>query len=481
MVCKSFILSYLAVSSPLFASVTAAKIYGWPLSEKSFEDILTNQDALMGSMVCPALTRLNLEKGKSEGLLLSSIKEDESGRVWELQLNKNRQFWGKKPITVGDLAEFIQSELAKTVTEVFSDSVITPSFQLEAKDDSLKIIFSTAPKFGPYILSRVPFYRKTNQGILCAGSLMARQEKESILLESQDKGATKDFELVREKLTTKDSTYLSFQFGNEIHPDSWERQIEEEITCPSVVEMPLLTVVAWNPKGKYTSNEEFRKAMTSILPRGALLRAGAGSLGDLLSAPILRTHPGYKKSLLVLPYDLKKADAILNSMNLLRSEKDGYRRVANDEVLEIKLAIDPSPNTSLLKKILDDSFRALGMRLHLVARREEADGILTGIELSWPENDLTPLLHSQKSSQAWPWAYSSPELDQALDAYNLSLTREKPDFSLLANVHERFSKLEPFSVLVGHKSCMQYGKGTKPGPKIVNTRNPDWMKAAISR
>ena len=120
------------------------------------------------------------------------------------------------------------------------------------------------------------------------------------------------------------------------------------------------------------------------------------------------------------------------------------------------------------------------MKLKMVGKDEKADGMLAGIAGSWPENDLAPLLHSKRSSDVWPWTYHFKEIDEAMSRYNLSLTQAKPDFSLLENIHDLVYKKEPFSVLVQHKSCMQYGKGMA-APKVISVKSPDWIRAVFER
>lgn len=482
LILSCLVLIYLAVSVRLEASETPRLVYGWPFSEEGLTEILLNQDALMGNMVCPSLTRLNLNLGRSEPFLLHAMSESDLGRKWTMSLKPGLRWWGGKAVTLEDLEAFIKRELGPLAEKYSGELADSLNYKVEIVDRTLSVVFAKTPGFGPYLLNRRPFFQKMGETIECAGPLRARTQGADIVLEGKLSREPKEFILKAEFLAdgAKD-VFVTFRFGNELHPPTWERQIEEELICPLPLDLPVMTLIAWNPNGLYTKDEEFRRAMTFILPRGAMLRAGAGSLGDLISAPILRIHPGYNKSQLVLPYDLKRADAILNAMNLPRSEKDGYRRGPNGEVLELSIALDPSQNAGLLRKILDDSFRALGMRLKMTSNKAESDGILSGIEVNWPENDISPILHSKMSQKVWPWRYHFPEIDAALDAYNRELTREKPNFVLLQKIHELVMKKEPFSVLVQHKSCMQYGKAVKLAGGKPNVRNPDWIRAVIDK
>ncbi len=474
-------LAYLAPRLDLFARERPLMVYGWPLSASDPDKIVLNQDAIMGTYVCPALTRLNLQSGVSEPVLLTRLQSEKT--LWSMTLKPSLQWWSGKAVEPQDLEDFLRHELPALVQRIGNDSWELPAFTLEHKDATVRLVWDKAPVFGPYILNRLPFFRRGVAGLDCVGSLKPERRAEGLGLGGKVVGKARQFLLINPVGNTalnSPNTFVSFRFGEEMHPRTWERQIEEEITCPAAIDLPVMTMIAWNPEGPYTKDELFRKALTYILPRGALLRAGAGSLGDLISAPILRAHPGYKKSLLVLPYDLKKADLILNQMGLIRSAGDGYRRSKNGQLLEISIATDRRRDSSLLRKVLDDSFRALGMKLKIVNPGEYADGMLAGIAGNWPENDLASILHSKRSATVWPWAYHFQEIDAAIDGYNLSLTQAKPDFTRLETIHDLVYKKEPFSVLVQHKSCMHYGKGMA-APKVISVRNPDWIRGVFER
>ena len=67
-----------------------------------------------------------------------------------------------------------------------------------------------------------------------------------------------------------------------------------------------------------------------MTPRGELLRAGAGSLGNLVSGPLLRAHPGYDRSVLVREFNLDKAQTELDKLGY-RRQKPNAPRVDSSE------------------------------------------------------------------------------------------------------------------------------------------------------
>lgn len=457
-------------------------VAGWPLETKKLDEAVLSQDALMGPLVCPALTRLNLNSLRSETFLLKSLRFD--AQRWVFELKSDLKWWDDTPVSVEDLKAFVEEELPLAVRNKGLGQWTFPEFTLAHEGQALTLTWKgpLTPAFGPYILNELPFRKKTpgqGLGFQCAGSLRPQLKAGELHLTSA--GELPALAIRREVADTRpdnkvDEAYLNFRFGEELHPSSHKRQVDEALHCEQALDTPLLTLIAWNPKGPWTSDANFRRAMTHLLPRGALLRAGAGSLGDLVSGPILRLHPGYKKNLLVPPYDMEKAQQILNKLGYGRSEVDGYRRTAKHEIMELKFLVHDFEGSTLLRKVIDDSLRAIGIKTNFTDKPSEGvDAVLASVRSSWPDSNLSSFLHSQSPESPWPWRYQDPAMDKALELYGLSLTQERPDFTLLEKVHEVVYKLEPFSLLMQHRMCLeaQLGKGTQV--KRASAKNPDWF------
>lgn len=465
------------IPATLSAASSTISLVGWPMNMDDMGSAVLESDVLMGDLVCPALTRLNLLRERSELSLLTSLQVQNSDKDWVLKLGDS-QWWDGRRVQLTDVQSFAEKELPEALRKVSLGTWDVPEFSTKIKDDSLIIQWQKKPPFGPYVLDRVHFRAKANNsfGFECAGRLKPVKKGSNWIFEGKkDPSIT-----LHPELPTYQKNYpspsIAFRFADEMHPPGWARQIEESVSCERPLDLPLITLIAWNPQGRYSKDERFRKAMTHLLPRGSLLRAGAGGLGDLISAPFMRAHPGYKKSLLVLPYDPKAADIFLNQMGFKRSESDGFRQTADGQRFELKLATHDMAGTGLLRKVLDDAFRSLGINATFTDKQDASvDGVLTSIGSSWPEADLSPLLHSKSTQKLWPWSYSDSELDKALEAYNLSLTQERPNFSLLEKIHELVYKREPFSILVQHRVCVAVDTGKKSQAKIV-IRNPDWFR-----
>lgn len=455
-------------------------VAGWPLDTSRLPEALLSGDPLLGNLLCPALTRLNLLQLKSEPYLLQKLEV--KGDRWILTPNENLKWWDERRVTLTELETFLKDELPEAVQKIGMGRWELPSMDFIQVKGQLIVQWTSTPSFGPYILNEMPLKKKLATGQLpfqCAGTLHPDPEIKSVFIDSVQAAPRLAWQNGPATPGQKkpEAPYVSFRFGEELHPSSYKRQLDEALVCAQPLDTPLITLLAWNPNGHWTKDPVFRRSMTHLLPRGALLRSGAGSLGNLISGPILRIHPGYNSRLKVPAYDPLLADKLLNSIGFKRSEDDGYRRTADGLLMEMKILVYDYEGSTLLRKVLDDSLRALGLKTIFTQNsRDPVDAVLTSIVSSWPDSNPSLFLHSASKNAPWPWRYQDPQLDKALEHYSVTLTHQKPDFTLLEKIHDVVYKLEPFSILMQHRTCLeaQLGKG-KTSRQEISLRNPDWF------
>lgn len=469
-----------ATSFGAASQVKTIKVAGWPLNVSTLPEALLSRDPLLGNLVCPALSRLNLLELRSEPYLLQKIEQRDDR--WILTPRLGLKWWDGNNVTLSEMEEFLKAELPSAVQREGFGRWKLPAMSFVQESGKLVIQWKSSPDFGPYVLNQIPFSKvnDTNRWQVpfqCVGSLQPDFERERLYFKPhEDTAKLAWLSDVNVEIKSSEGPYVAFRFGEDLHPSGHKRQLDEALVCSQPLDTPHITLIAWNPNSIWAKEPKFRKSMTHLLPRGALLRSGAGSLGDLVSGPLLRSHPGYNTNLKVPSYDPLLADKLLNSLGYRRSE-DGYRRTAEGQLIELKILVSDFEGSTLLRKVLDDSFRALGLKTIFTQNPgEKVDAKLTSIASSWPDANPSRFLHSQASKTPWPWRYSDQPLDQALDHYAVSLTHEKPDFRLLEKVHELVYKLEPFSILMQHRACVdiQLGKSAK-APQKVSLRNPDWF------
>ncbi len=454
---------------------TNVVISGWPLEVGNLGQAVLSEDPLMGTLVCPSLTRLNLNALKSEAYLLEKL--DDNGEQWTFKLKSGLKWWDKSAVSGEQLAEFLRLELPVAVEKQGLRTWHLPAMDLTVNGPQVTIHWKSKPLFGPYVLNNSPFRQKfegiESLAFQCAGELKPEKEASTVHLIAAN-GLRLD---LQPSSVSNDPPFIDFRFGEELHPNRSKRQLDEALKCDQAIDTPFITLLAWNPAGRWTSDPTFRRAMTHLIPRGALLRSGAGSLGDLISGPILRAHPGYKRNLLVPAYDLGKAEQLLNKLGYKRSEQDGYRRTPQGELMELRILVHDFEGSTLLRKVLDDSLRAIGLKTVFTGKMENnVDAVLASVASSWPDANLSSFLHSKSVDSPWPWRYQDAALDQALVTYALSLTRLKPDFTFLEKVHDLVYKLEPFSILMQHRVCLEAKLGAAEMRKLkIGVKNPDWF------
>jgi hypothetical protein len=350
------------------------------------------------------------------------------------------------------------------------------------------------------VLNGVPLWRSARGGNVrfeCAGLYAAEPAPYGISLKPTKgyKGPRPDLVLYPQaKEGTRKSKgpkgavsaqVLEFKRANLFGGSPWARLSDEVAVCPQRLELPAASVLTWNTQDGPTADKQFRLLMTELTPRGALLRSGAANLGELLSAPIPRSHPGYNPQVLVRPFSMEQVSDGLDGLGYQRKRADAPRLDKNGRPLKLAIGI-ASSSVGLAEKVLADAFTAVGIAADFVPKgraKGPLSGALAGVKLDWPDADLLLSFHSRgrgSPSQTYPfWPLADKELDRALEAYTRSLTTATPDFGALAKVHARLFDLEPVTVLMQHEACVEASPSLAARLKSLNIRDPDWFRRLI--
>ena len=270
-----------------------------------------------------------------------------------------------------------------------------------------------------------------------------------------------------------------FQFADNYGGSPWVRFSDEDTDCRHSVALPTFSMVAWNAVSPIAKDPELRKILAMLIPRDALLSYGAGSLGQLVSAPIPKQHPGYNDSVKRLATDLPKAANELERLGYRRPKAEGPRYTPDGKPMKLRFKAD-SPRTTLVEKTIADTLSAVGVQVEFVHGYVAAgpfDGHLTAVTINSVTSDLLFLLHSRYSMLKNPIDPVHHEsLDKLLENYSLSLTHE-PDFGVLKKVHSKVQELHPVTVLVQHSACLT-GNNSRYVRRL-NVNDPDWLKQIV--
>ena len=420
-------------------------------------------------MVCPALTRLNLLTQQSEPLLAQKVSINNLQTEWNIFLKPNLKWWNNEQATSEEISKVLQEHLPHLIANINDPSVKNLSWSIHTNKDNIKIIWKTPPNLGIYILNNLPIYRSNNGKLDCLGrfSLTSNNHKDTLPQLADNLG----------NITFSNSSFpearFDFKFPHRIEFNPRQDAPDRPISCRRPIDFPIISGINWNPHSPLGKLRQFRVAMTHLTPRGSLLRNGAGHLGDLVSAPILRAHPGYNRKVLVRSYNPMTADNILKSIGYTQKNTESKRMTPTGIPMEIRLK-SPAGDSLFVIGVIRKSFARLGIQLEIVGpKTQEYDGTLTGTALNWPSLDLTELLapFSQLEKDSL--------LSKQLAMYRLSLTQKDPDFSILRNIHKNIYDMEPITVLMQHRACLVSMKKTRL-PKIL-IRDPDWFMSLIAK
>ena len=156
-------------------SAKTIHIYGWELPSfpekgQNTSPAYLEDEAILGRMTCPALTRVSLKKKKSETLLLKKITTSPSkdkDSVWKYQwvfyLKEGLFWWSGDVVHSKDLARFIHSQIPKLWKRKLLSQVKLPQFKVQSKKNEVRVLWKQQPRFGPYLFNGVPFLGSLRQ------------------------------------------------------------------------------------------------------------------------------------------------------------------------------------------------------------------------------------------------------------------------------------------------------------------------------
>ena len=506
-------LAFTLLGMVIGAAVAAASpinIVGWPAPDFTGDrpPLELGDDPVIGRQVCPPLTRLNLAGAKSEDVLLRKITEEptgaagKAGAIWRLELRAGLHWWDGADVTPADVATFVDQALTELVEQRGSGLWKAPPREVKVDNASrIVVLWQQVPVFGPYILSGAPLWKPSSKNVpsdprfLCVGvyrpivkgttwvlapnrGYTFNPPLAEILLGSGTQQRPADGKVIAAAPGVR---RLEFRFADSLGGTPDIRPTDEPgASCQSLLELPAATLIAWNTKKAPASDPRLRALMTQMTPRGALVRSVAATLGELISAPIPRQHPGYNAQVLVRPFDLDAAAKSLEKLGYLRKTATGPRLGLDGKPLALKIKAE-SGSGSLAGKVVVDAFAAVGIDVDFIDEKDpaEADGFLAAVSLDWPRNDLLANFHSAAAHPEPFWPLADPELDRLLERYSVTLTTAKPDFAILGSIHKKLFDLEPATVILQHKACFNPGAARGKGKTAINTRDPDWFRQIL--
>ena len=424
-------------------------------------------------LLCPSITELNLSTKKSNSVAIKSIQavKKDGFTKWTVRLRSDLYFWSEdKPVSGSQMVSFFNDNL-KSIIKEKNFLLDVPSYSVkEVSAQVVEIIWSKVVDFGPFVLNNVPI-RKNNECASFVKPEIKQDESSGEYLEvslrkennRQPKNVLRFYSLKPKNI----DNLLEFKFAGAYKTDPKTRLSDEPIRCKSTVELPMFSSIFWNSYDKNIT-KEFREAITSILPRGELLRSGAGSMGSVLSFPILKDHPGYNSGVKLKPYSLDQGLKILDNLGFKRKLSDSWKELGGKK---FKINLLYRDLSDILKKTMKDIFNFVGLDFSFEKYQGQNPKKYSGYISSFytdEDYDYLNYFHSKSKSSVFSIVNNKDKtLDDLLYSYSLSLTRERADFSLLSSIHKHMADQELISTIIQSSACLENtGKSTDIGVKL---------------
>lgn len=472
------------------ASEKALNVVGWNAIHNLYQtdkpDDALGNDPVVGRQACPSLVRYNGISMKPEAVLLKSVPDEgQSTGRWLFSLRPNIRWWSGAAVSQADLSAYLERELKAVLADRHLEG--TPIIGIQGAN--IEVQWSKPPGIGPMILAGRPFWRsvsKKNPSFECAGLYTIASVDPNLGLSMQlSKGYSARFHTIRlmanaSAFQDKTTPTLLFTSDAVISPTSTTIPSRK---CDGLLDIPFVTAIIWNPESRWTSAASVRQALTQAIPRGEILRTAAADLGTLISGPLLRNHPGYAAQQVVPPFNLEIASNLLAAAGFKQAAIGSPRLAPDGTTMHLKILHAGKTRPALIEKIISDTYASLGIEMEFLEgadKASQADGVLAGVALPWPELDLRGFLHSrpQKKLSSFPFFLPSDKsLDEALDAYDQSLVDGRPRLDQLLKVHARFADLESWSMIIGHQACVKTSGLTLKGK--LNIADPDWFRRLV--
>src|SRR5690606_38550872 len=170
----------------------------------------------------------------------------------------------------------------------------------------------------------------------------------------------------------------------------------------------------------------------------------------------------------------------LSRLGYKRETPSTPRLTPTGEPLVLKILTETEKD-GLIEKVLADSFASVGIAVEFIRTKPgypHVHGVLTGLRVDWPRVNFLP--HLGTNEVDFPlFVLEDTKLQQAMQASAATLSSQKPNFDLLQTVHERMYELEPFTVLMQHKSCLDVEKSMKDKVQKIDVADPDWFRKLL--
>jgi peptide/nickel transport system substrate-binding protein len=258
---------------------------------------------------------------------------------------------------------------------------------------------------------------------------------------------------------------------------------------------PNYSYIGWNNDHPIFSDKRVRNAMTLLTDRKQMVKTILFNLGQVIDGPIYFYRPEYDKTLASIPYDPKKALALLAEAGWKDSDGDGILdKTIDGKKLPFRFEIkfnSGNPTRKSVALTLQDELKKHGIAATVreldwtvflsQVKERNYDAMILGWSMSVTEPDAYQVWHSSQAANKGSnhIAYKNPRVDKILEDY-----RREFDPKKRIELYREFQKIlhedQPYTFLFTPKSISAVSRrfrGVEVLP-IGGLRALDWWTPA---
>ncbi|MBI5761805.1 MAG: hypothetical protein HZA46_25110 [Planctomycetales bacterium] len=236
-------------------------------------------------------------------------------------------------------------------------------------------------------------------------------------------------------------------------------------------EYPGYRYIGYNLRRDFLKDKRVRLALSLAVPVQKIVEEVWLNLAKRTTGPFILGGSAYDTSIEPLPYDLKKAAALLDEAGWKDSDGDGIRdKKINNVSIPARYDIiifSDAPAYKTMAEIIKESSRQIGVDVQITPtkwalmlqklRKKEFDACMLGWGADWKQ-DPFQLWHSSQadvpeSSNAG--AYQNPEVDKLIDELRVTLNPKK-QVELYHKIHRIIFDDQPYTFLFADMQTAAY-------------------------
>lgn len=225
--------------------------------------------------------------------------------------------------------------------------------------------------------------------------------------------------------------------------------------------------VGFNQSRELFKDKRVRWAISHAIPIDQIIDKVYYGLADRLTGPFLPGSSSYDNQLSPVPYDLDKANALLDEAGWIDSDKDGVR----DKVIDGKKVVarfdlmiySDSPQYLTIAELIKENCRKVGIEALISPtkwalmlqklRKKEFDASILGWALNW-KTDPFQIWHGSQADvpdSSNSIGYKNPEVDELIETLRVTLDPAEQN-KLCHQIHRLIYEDQPYVFLFMDKA-----------------------------